>query len=103
MKIRKNDKVKILVGKDRGKQGKVLMVLKDSNKLVVEGINIVKKHIKPGKVSKEGGIIKIEKPISVSNAMVICEKCGKAVRLGFSIIGDKKYRVCKKCGEVLGK
>ena len=103
MKIRKNDKVKILVGKDRGKQGKVLLVLKDANKLVVEGVNVVKRHVKPGKVSKEGGIIKIEKPISVSNVMLVCEKCGKAVRLGFSIVGDKKYRVCKKCGEAFGK
>lgn len=103
MKIRKDDKVKILVGKDRGKQGKVLMVLRDTDKIVVEGINIVKRHIKPGKVSKEGGIIKIEKPVSVSNVMLVCEKCGKAVRLGFSIAGGKKYRVCKKCGEVFGK
>lgn len=103
MKIRKDDKVKILVGKDRGKQGKVLMVLKDTDKIVVEGINVVKRHIKPGKVSKEGGIIKIEKPVSVSNVMLVCEKCGKAVRLGFSIAGGKKYRVCKKCGEVFGK
>ncbi|MFA5776539.1 MAG: 50S ribosomal protein L24 [Patescibacteria group bacterium] len=103
MKIRKNDKVKILVGKDAGKQGKVLMVLKEAQKVVVEGVNIVKKHVKPGKVSKKGGIIKIEKPVSVSNVMLICEKCGKAVRVGFSIVGDKKYRVCKKCGEVFGK
>lgn len=103
MKIRKNDKVKILVGKDRGKQGKVLLVLKDGNKLVVEGVNVVKRHVKPGKVSKEGGIIKIEKPVSVSNVMLVCERCGKAARLGFSIVGDKKYRVCKKCGEVFGK
>ncbi len=103
MKIRKNDKIKVLVGKDRGKTGKVLMVLKDSGKLVVEGINIVSRHVKPGKVSKEGGIIKVEKPIAVSNAMLVCEKCGKAVRVGFSIAGGNKYRVCKNCGEVFGK
>jgi len=103
MKIRKNDKIKVLVGKDRGKTGKVLMVLKDSGKIVVEGINIVSRHVKPGKVSKEGGIIKVEKPIFASNAMLVCEKCGKAVRVGFSIAGGKKYRVCKNCGEVFGK
>jgi large subunit ribosomal protein L24 len=103
MKIRKNDKVKVLLGKDAGKQGKVLMVLKDQGKVVVEGINIVKRHVKPGAVSKEGGIVKIEKPLSVSNVMLVCEKCGKPVRTGFSIVGDKKYRVCKKCGEVFGK
>jgi len=103
MKIRSGDKVKILVGKDAGKQGKILMVLKEASKVVVEGVNIATRHVKPGKVSKEGGIIKIEKPVSVSNVMLICEKCGKAVRVGFSIVGDKKYRVCKKCGEVFGK
>jgi large subunit ribosomal protein L24 len=103
MKIRKDDKVKILSGKDAGKQGKVLMVLKDAQKVVVEGVNIAKRHVKPGKISKEGGIIKIEKPISASNVMLICEKCGKAVRIGFSTVGDKKFRICKKCGEVFTK
>lgn len=103
MKIRKNDKVKILTGKDSGKQGKVLLVLKEANKVVVEGINLSSRHIKPGKISKEGGIIKIEKPISASNVMLVCEKCARPVRLGFSLAGDKKYRVCKKCGEVYGK
>lgn len=103
MKIRKNDKIKVLVGKDRGKTGKVLMVLKDLDKIVVEGVNIVSRHVKPGKVSKEGGIIKVEKPISASNVMLICEKCGKPARIGFSIAGGRKYRVCKNCGEVLGK
>ncbi|MFH1295539.1 MAG: 50S ribosomal protein L24 [bacterium] len=102
MKIKKNDKVKVLVGKDRGKQGKVLLVLKDDRKVVVEGINLVSRHVKPGKLSKEGGIVKIEKPISVSNVMFICERCGKPSRIGAAIVGDKKYRVCKKCGEVLG-
>lgn len=103
MKIRKSDKVKVILGKDAGKQGKVLMVLKEANKVVVEDVNVVKRHVKPGAVSKEGGIVKIEKPISVSNVMLICEKCGKAVRVGFSIAGSKKYRVCKKCGEVFAK
>ncbi len=100
MKIRKGDKVKVIVGKDAGKQGKVLLTLKDREKIVVEGVNIVSRHVKPGKVSKEGGIIKIEKPIAVSDVMLVCQKCGKPVRVGFSIAGEKKYRVCKKCGEV---
>lgn len=103
MKIRKNDKVKVLVGKDRGKMGKVLMVLKDANKVIVEGVNLVSRHVKPGKVSKEGGIIKIEKPIDASNVMLVCPKCQKAVRVGFSIVSKKKFRLCKKCGEVLEK
>jgi large subunit ribosomal protein L24 len=103
MKIRKNDKVKVILGKDAGKTGKVLMVLKERGKVVVEGVNIVKRHVKPGAVSKEGGIIKIEKPITVSNVMLVCEKCGKPVRIGISTVGSKKYRICKKCGEVFGK
>ena len=103
MKIHKNDKIKVILGKDRGKTGKVLMVLTESAKVVVEGVNIVSRHVKPGKVSKEGGIIKIEKPIAISNVMLVCGKCGKPVRLGYSIAGGKKYRVCKKCGEVFGK
>lgn len=103
MKVRKGDKVKVLVGKDAGKTGKVLMVLKSENKVVVEGINLVTRHVKPGKVSKEGGIIKIEKPIDASNVMVICEKCERPVRIGFNLVGGKKYRVCKKCGEVFSK
>jgi large subunit ribosomal protein L24 len=103
MNIHKNDKVKVLVGKDAGKQGKVLLVLAEAHKVVVEGVNIASRHVKPGKVSKEGGIIKIEKPIAVSNVMVICEKCGKPVRVGRSRVGTKSYRVCKKCGEVFGK
>lgn len=103
MRIRKGDKVKVLVGKDAGKQGKVLLALKDNQKIVVEGVNVVSRHVKPGKVSKEGGIIKIEKPIAVSAVMLVCEKCGKAVRVGFSLAGGKKYRVCKKCGEVFTK
>lgn len=103
MKIRKDDKVKVLAGKDAGKEGKVLLVLKDSEKVVVQGVNVVSRHVKPGKISKEGGIIKIEKPISASNVLPICGKCGRPVRVGFSIAGGKKYRVCKKCGEVFSK
>ncbi|HAZ29308.1 TPA: 50S ribosomal protein L24 [candidate division WWE3 bacterium] len=103
MKIRKNDKVKILTGKDAGKEGKVLAILTDTNKVVVSGIGVVKRHVKPGAVSKEGGIIKIEKPIAVSNVMLVCEKCNKPTRVAFSEVGDKKFRVCKKCGEVFAK
>jgi large subunit ribosomal protein L24 len=103
MKIRRNDKVKVIVGKDAGKQGKVLSVLKDRGKIVVENVNVVKRHVKPGAVSKEGGIVKIEKPINVSNVMIVCERCGKPVRTGVSMVGEKKYRVCKRCGEVIGK
>lgn len=103
MNIRKNDKVRILTGKDSGKEGKVLLTLPEVGKVVVEKIAVVSRHVKPGAVSKEGGIIKIEKPIDVSNVMLICEKCGKPTRISFSLTGGKKFRVCKKCGEVFAK
>lgn len=103
MKIRKDDKVKIISGKDRGKVSKVLKVLKEKNKIVVEGVNVVKKHVKPGAVTKEGGIISIEKPIDVSNAMYYDESSKKAVKVGYKIIDGKKYRVSKKTGDMIDK
>ncbi|MBN1162271.1 50S ribosomal protein L24 [Patescibacteria group bacterium] len=101
MKIRKGDKVKIITGKDRGKVGTVLKVLKDKHKVLVEGVNVVRKHVKPGSVSKEGGIVNIEKPLDVSNVMFFNEKLNQGVRLGCKIIDGKKYRICKKSGEVV--
>src|SRR5687768_14452921 len=101
MKIQTGDKVKVISGKDKGKTGKVLKVYLDKNKVLVEGINIVKRHVKPGTVSKEGGIISIERPISVSNVMYFDEKAGAPVRLGTKIVDGKNYRINKKTGEVL--
>jgi large subunit ribosomal protein L24 len=103
MKIKKGDKVKIILGKDKGKVASVLKVLKESNKIVVEGVGIVKKHVKPGAISKEGGIISIEKPIDVSNVMYFDEKINKPVRIGYKLINGKKYRVSKKSGEIIDK
>lgn len=102
MKIKVNDKVKILSGKDKGKTGPVLKVLIEKERVIVEGINKVKKHVKPGTVSKEGGIISIERPVHISNVMYVDEKSGKPTRLGFKIIDGKKYRISKKSGEVVG-
>lgn len=101
MKIRKNDKVKVIYGKDKGKESTVERVLLSENKALVKGVNVVKKHLKPGKVSKEGGIISMEKPISVSSLMLICPKCNKPTKVGFKDVDGKKYRVCKKCGNTL--
>lgn len=103
MRIKKDDKVKVIVGKDRGKIAKVLKVINSENKVVVEGVNVVKKHVKPGAVSKEGGIISIEKPIDVSNVMYYDEDSKKAVKIGYKVIDGKKYRVSKKTGEILDK
>lgn len=101
MKIRKGDKVKVIAGKDKGKIGEVLKVIKAENKVVVEGVNKVKKHIKPGQLNEEGGIVELEKPIDVSNVMFYNEKLGEAVRVGYKFIEGKKFRVCKKSGDVL--
>lgn len=98
MKIKKNDTVKIISGKDKGKTGKVTHVLVGENKIVVEGVNIHKKHSRPKKQGQKGQIIQMPKPISASTAMVVCAACNKPVRLGRKTVGVKKFRVCKKCG-----
>ena len=103
MKIRKDDKVKVISGKDRGKIAKVLRVLNADNKVVVEGVNVVKKHVKPGVVSKEGGIISIEKPIDVSDVMYYDEQSKETVKIGYKMIDGKKYRISRKTGEVFDK
>ena len=102
MKILKNDKVFITSGKDRGKTGEVTRVLQKSGQIVVAGINIVKKAVKPNKKNPQGGIIELTKPLDVSNVAVVCPKCGKPARLGYSVAKDgKKARVCKKCQAVV--
>ena len=99
LKIKKNDTVVILSGKDRGKQGKVLGTVPSEGKVVVEGCNMVTCHIKPRKQGEEGGRISKEGSIDESNVMLVCPKCGKATRVGHAYEGDKKVRVCKKCGK----
>ena len=100
LKIKVNDKVKIVKGKDRGKSGKVLRISNEDQKVFVEGANIVKKHARQKDQSKPGGIIKKEGPISISNVRVVCPNCGKPARIGFDITGaGQKSRVCKKCNQ----
>ncbi len=98
MKIKKDDKVVVLAGKDKGKQGKVLIADPKGGKVVVEGVNVATKHQKPQGQNKEGGIIKIETPIYVSKVQLVCPKCGKGTRVGYKLADGKKVRVCKKCG-----
>ena len=98
MKIRKGDTVKVLSGNDKGKTGEVLDVIPKTNKIVVKGINIRKKHVKPRKQGEEGGIIPVECAIHAAKVNVVCPKCGKAARIGYSVEKDEKVRVCKKCG-----
>lgn len=97
MKIRKGDNVQVLSGNDKGKTGEVLEVIPGTNKIIVKGINIRKKHVKPRKQGEEGGIIPVECAIHSSKVNVVCPKCGKATRIGYEIEKDQKVRVCKKC------
>ena len=100
LKVKKNDKVKIVKGKDSGKSGKVLRINRQDGKVFVEGANILSKHARQQDQSKPGGIIKKEGPINIANVRVICPNCGKPVRVGFDISeSGEKARVCKKCNQ----
>lgn len=101
MKIRKNDNVLIIKGKDNGKKGKVRQVFPEEGRVIVEGANMVKRHSKTKGQAKQGGIIELEAPMNVSNIMIICGKCGKPARIGSSIIDGKKTRICRACNEAI--
>ena len=101
LKIKKNDTVVVLSGKDKGKQGKVLGTIPSEAKVVVEGINMVTCHITPRRQGEEGGIVKREAAIYASKVQVVCPKCGKATRVAHKIEDGKKSRICKKCGAEL--
>ena len=101
MNIKKDDKVVVLSGKDKGKQGKVLIADPKAEKVVVEGVNVATKHQKPRKQGEEGGIIKVSTPIYVSKLALYCPKCKKSVRVKMVLDGDKKVRACTKCGTVI--
>ena len=101
MRIKKGDTVKVLSGNDKGKTGEVLEVIPKTQKVVVKGVNIRKKHVKPRKAGEEGGIIPSEFPIHSSKVNVICPKCQKATRVGYIVENNEKVRVCKKCGAKL--
>lgn len=104
MKIRKNDNVMVIAGKDTGKKGNVARVLPKTAQVVVEGMNIVKKHAKPNQKKPKGGITGIAKPLDVSNVAVICPHCKKPTRIGYKVTsGGDKERTCKKCGNALTK
>ena len=98
MNIKKDDKVVVLSGKDKGKQGKILSADPKALKVIVEDVNVATKHQKPRKQGEEGGIIKVETPIYASKVQLVCPKCGKATRVGHKIADGKKSRICKKCG-----
>lgn len=102
MKIHKGDTVKIISGAWRGKTGKVVRIVAGEDRLVVEGVNLRKKHTRPRKQGQKGQVVEFPAPLQISNVQMVCAKCGKSTRLGMiSGAGEKKRRVCKKCGEVL--
>ena len=101
MHIKTGDKVVVISGKDKGKEGLVVAVKASSNKVIVEGVNVVKKHVRPSQTSPDGGIVELEAPIHASNVMIVDPKTGKASRVGYKFVDGKKVRFAKKSGEVL--
>ena len=102
LKIRKDDIVQAIKGKDKGKKGKVLQVFLSNRRALVEGLNLVKKHKRQTRQDQQGGIVSIESPISIANLSFFCKQCNQPVRIGFKVSGDgKKSRFCKNCKEVI--
>ena len=100
--VKTGDTVVVLSGKDKGKQGKIMAVSPKEKKVIIEGVNIVSKHVKPKRAGQEGGIVKAEAAMYASKVQIVCSRCNKATRIGHKILDDKsKIRVCKKCGETL--
>ena len=102
MKIRKNDTVLVIAGKDKGKKGKVRFAYPKKERVLVEGINFIKKHSRARRQARQAGIIDLEAPIHVSNVMLFCEKCNQPTRIGFTFLEDgRKVRICRACKEVI--
>ena len=103
LRIRKNDRVEVITGKDKGAVQRVLYVLPKKEKAVVEGVNMVKRHTRPTQTNRQGGIVEKEAPIHISNLMLYCDKCKAGVRFGANLSDDgkDKTRVCKRCGATL--
>ena len=100
MHVKRGDTVKVIAGKDKGKEGKIIAAIPSKNKVIVEGVAMVKKHQKAKMQGQESGIIHMEAPIDASNVMRVCPSCGKAARTGIKILADgSKQRYCKKCNE----
>lgn len=102
LRIKKDDTALIITGKNKDKSGRVLSVLSSEGKVIIQGANIIKKHMKPSKKHTQGGIIEKEAPLHISNVMLLCPKCNKPTRIGNTVLDDgRKLRVCKKCKEVI--
>jgi len=102
LNLRKNDNVMIIAGKERGTTGKILKVLSEKNRAIIERLNLVKRHTKPRGPQQPGGIVEKEASIHVSNLMLMCDRCNAPVRYGHKVLGDgKKVRICRRCGETI--
>jgi len=101
IKIKKGDEVIMICGKDKGKRAKVLKLILKKGKVVIEGLNLAKKHRRPTRQGEKGEVILLPQAVDVSNIALYCPRCGKAVKVGYRFSGDKKLRVCKKCQEPL--
>ncbi len=102
--LKKDDVVMVIAGKEKGKSGRILKLLPKKNRVIVEKVNLIKRHTKPTRQMPQGGVLEKEGSIHVSNVMIICHRCNVPVRIGKRIMEDgSKVRVCKKCGEVLDK
>lgn len=99
-KLRKEDLVQVIAGKDKGKQGKILKIDREKGRVIVAGVNMIKKAMKKKTQQDRGGIVELEASLHISNVMILCKKCGP-VKIGYKLDGDTKKRVCRKCGEVL--
>jgi len=102
MKIRKNDTVLVITGKDKGKKGIVRSAFPNNERLLVEGVNFIKRHVRATGAVRQAGIIEREAPIPISNVMLLCNKCNRPTRIGFSLLEDgRKARICRSCREVI--
>ena len=101
LNVKKGDTVVVISGQDKGKKGEILHAAPAKNRVMVKGVNMITKHVKPRKQGEEGGRIEQEGTIDASNVMLVCPKCGKATRIAHQIVDGKKVRVCKKCGKVM--
>ncbi|MBM3166011.1 MAG: 50S ribosomal protein L24 [Chloroflexi bacterium] len=102
MKIRKNDTVLVIAGKDNGKKGKVRRVIPKKDSVIVEGVNMVKRHARARGAARQAGIIELEAPIGMSNVMLVCNKCNKPARIGFRVMDDgRRARFCRSCAELI--
>lgn len=97
MKLKKGDNILVVTGKDKGKVAKILKSLPNEGMILVEGVNLKSKHVKPKRQGEKGQMVKVALPINVSNAKLVCPKCQKATRVGYKMSQDQKHRICKKC------